>query len=120
MDAASDALRHASMFNVIDVESGWKADMIIRKRRPFGVEEFGRRTTAQVMGVPVDLATPEDTILAKLEWSKGSDSERRWRDALGVAIAQRRNLDSAYLRKWAAELGVAEAMDRVLGTAGGV
>ena len=29
-DAARDALRRRSMFNVIDLETGWKADLIVR------------------------------------------------------------------------------------------
>jgi hypothetical protein len=30
-EAAREALLHRSMFNIIDAESGWKADLIIRK-----------------------------------------------------------------------------------------
>jgi hypothetical protein len=46
--------------DVIDAASGWKADLVIRKDRPFSVEEFSRRTPAQVLGVHVAIATPED------------------------------------------------------------
>src|SRR2546423_709510 len=38
--AAREALSGRSMFNVIDFAEGWKADFIIRKDRPFSVEEF--------------------------------------------------------------------------------
>jgi hypothetical protein len=33
VDAARDALRRRSMFNVIDQASGWKVDFIVRKSR---------------------------------------------------------------------------------------
>jgi hypothetical protein len=42
-DAAFDALRRRTMFNVIDMETGWKVDMIVQKGRPFSQEEFHRR-----------------------------------------------------------------------------
>src|SRR5437773_4008458 len=34
-DAAREALSSRSMFNVIDLAEGWKADLIVRKERPF-------------------------------------------------------------------------------------
>lgn len=43
LDAATQALADNSMFNVIDRNSGWKADFIIRKGRPFSICEFERR-----------------------------------------------------------------------------
>lgn len=69
-DAARDALRRRSMFNVIDLASGWKVDLIFRKNRTFSRGEFARRMKMSVLGVAVFVASPEDTIFAKLEWSK--------------------------------------------------
>ena len=43
LDAALDAHQRQSMFNVIDLATGWKIDLIIRKSRPFSQEEFRRR-----------------------------------------------------------------------------
>lgn len=34
LDAALEAYQRQSMFNVIDLKTGWKIDMIIRKSRP--------------------------------------------------------------------------------------
>ena len=42
-DAVMDAIAHESMFNVVEVHTGWKADLIIRKSRPFSESEFARR-----------------------------------------------------------------------------
>ena len=74
-DAARDALRRRSQFNVIDMATGWKADLIVRKARPYSVEEFRRRKSERILGVDVFVATPEDTILTKLEWAAMSGSE---------------------------------------------
>ncbi len=40
-DAALQAYGAESLFNGIDLNSGWKIDFIIRKSRPFSLEEFG-------------------------------------------------------------------------------
>ena len=50
-DAARDALEVRALLNVIDAESGWKADLIVRKARPFSQEEFERREPARSLGL---------------------------------------------------------------------
>jgi hypothetical protein len=67
MDMAREALQARSMFNVIDLTTGIKVDLIILKQRPFDVEEFRRRQPGEVGGTMLPLATAEDIILAKLE-----------------------------------------------------
>lgn len=53
--------------NVVLLDPGWKADLILRKERPFSRAEFERRQPAEIAGVAVFVATAEDTIVAKLE-----------------------------------------------------
>jgi hypothetical protein len=100
-DTARDALRSRSMFNVIDNASGWKVDFIVRKNRPFSVEEMKRRVETTILGVPVFVASPEDTIVAKLEWSSLSGgSERQRRDVAGILSTMRTEIDLAYVERW--------------------
>lgn len=109
VDTARDALRRRSMFNVIDLASGWKVDLIFRKDRPFSREEFARRTKMTVLGVPVFVASAEDTIVAKLEWSKQSGgSERQRRDVAGILANLAGALDRAYLERWVCDLGLVD------------
>ncbi len=115
--AAQEAFRNRSMFNVIDYQTGWKADLIIRKDRPFSLEEFRRRIPASVVGIQVSVISPEDVILSKLEWSKDSQSEQQLRDALGVAVVQWETLDKVYMRLWARELGVEDLLEGLLSEA---
>jgi hypothetical protein len=104
-DVARDALRRRSMFNVIDHATGWKVDFIVRRNRPFSREEFGRRSTVNLLGVEVLMASAEDTILAKLEWSKASGgSERQRRDIAGIIATLGESLDRSYLQHWLHEL----------------
>ena len=105
-EAAMDALARKQMFNVVHIETGFKVDLIIRKSRPFSKMEFSRRQYAFYLGANRWFATAEDTILAKLEWSKLSSSERQFNDALNIAKLQRGNLDRAYLEEWARQLDI--------------
>lgn len=112
---AVGAVQGRDMFNIVDTASGWKVDLIVRKERPFSIEEFRRRVPATIEGVDVFVATAEDTVLAKLEWARQSGSERQLGDVLAVARAQ--PLDRDYLTRWARELGVEADLDRVLSEA---
>lgn len=113
-EAAREALARRSMFNVIDFASGWKADLIIRKDRPFSVEEFRRRQVQSLRGCQVPIVSAEDVILAKLEWDQLTPSERQVQDALHVVLARWDTLDKDYLRTWAAALGVMATLDVLL------
>ncbi len=113
-DAALDAFRRRTMFNIIDLAGGWKADLIFRKDRPFSRQEFERRRQVDAMGQMLWVVSPEDTILSKLEWMKGRESDVQYSDALGVAVAQWGDLDLEYLRRWARELGVENMLTRLL------
>lgn len=112
--AALQALEHYAMFNIIGIQSGYKADMIIRKKRPFSQQEFQRKIRSDLFGVSAYILSPEDSILSKLEWSKDRHSETQFKDALGVLTVQKNRLDFAYLKKWANELGVEAALDRLI------
>ncbi|HSO36556.1 MAG TPA: hypothetical protein VLT33_28720 [Labilithrix sp.] len=108
-DAARDALRRRSMFNMIDLTSGWKIDLIVRKNRAFSRDEFARRTKMSVLGVSVFVASPEDTIVAKLEWSKlAGGSERQRRDVAGIVATIGAALDRPYMETWIRDLDLAD------------
>ncbi len=113
-DAAVDAYRRQSLFNVVDFSSGWKVDLICRKGRPFSMTEFDRRSLRDFVGRRVFLASPEDVLLAKLEWAKLAESERQIEDAAGILRVQADGLDRAYVAKWVAELGLGREWERVL------
>ena len=113
-DAAVAALKHKTMFNIIDIKDGWKADIIIRKDRPFSRQEFKRRQRAGLFEDRLWILSAEDAILSKLEWANQSKSQRQLEDALGVAVVQWKKLDLEYLRRWATELQICSQLDKLL------
>lgn len=113
-EAASEAMRQQSMFNVIDSELGWKADLIFQKDNPYHLAEFNRRMKARVMGIDLWILSPEDVILSKLDWARSTESNIQYRDVLGVIKLQWDKLDWEYLRHWAKEIGVEETLEKIV------
>jgi hypothetical protein len=113
-DAARDAVQTRRQFNVIEKSRATKIDLIVRKERPFSVEEFRRRQRVDLpMARSVAIVTAEDSILSKLEWARRSgDSARQLRDAAGV-VELNPNLDRRYISHWAGELGVLDLWEQI-------
>ncbi|MGA2747827.1 MAG: hypothetical protein ABSG59_03545 [Verrucomicrobiota bacterium] len=117
------AIQTEASFNLIHLESMTKVDVFLHWRTPFAQSQFARRRRKLIGdSAPLELffASPEDTILSKLERYRqgGAVSERQWRDLLGVLKVQAGALDQAYLSHWAGELGVSDLLDRARDQAG--
>ena len=113
-EEASEALRFRSMFNVIDLESGWKADLIVCPDRPFERNELARRRPARLFDVDVFVISPEGSIVSKLRWAALSGSERQLRDAASVVAGCQGELDMDYIRTEAEAAGVTDLLLKIL------
>jgi hypothetical protein len=118
LDAALEACRHKSMFNVLDMVKGWKVDFIFEKPVPYHQQAFRRRTAAEIENVPLFAATAEDTVIAKLEWAKMRASLRQIEDVAGILEMRKATLDFGYIEKWVKELGLASEWHRARKAAG--
>jgi Nucleotidyltransferase of unknown function (DUF6036) len=118
LDAAFEAHKRESLFNVIDLATGWKIDLIIRKSRAFSQEEFGRRQLVTVQGLPLYVASAEDVVIAKLEWSKLAESQRQIEDVATILRLRWDSLDRPYLMKWVSELNLGKEWSTAQGIAG--
>ena len=116
-DAASDALRERTQFNAIGT-GAMKVDFIIRKDRPFSREEFVRRRPADLLGTAAFVASVEDMIIAKLEWSLPFDSERQVRDVAAMLAVSGDTIDRAYIDGWVRALGLSDAWRRATARSG--
>ncbi|MFK7766257.1 MAG: hypothetical protein AB8B55_03360, partial [Mariniblastus sp.] len=64
----------------------------------------------------VPIASPEDTILSKLEWYRlGNEvSERQWDDVVRVMKILGNKVDQDYLEHYAIELAVSNLLQKLL------
>lgn len=106
MNAAREALAERTMFNVVDPESGWKADLIVRKNRTFSEVEFARRQPIDFLGVALDVASLEDVVLSKLEWARLGGSARQLDDVRTLLRLHADDFDTSYAEQWIDALGI--------------
>lgn len=125
LPAIRDAVARRTCFNVIHYATAFKVDVFALNTRPYDRQALGRARREVLDEDAPDarfmVASPEDTILSKLEWFRlgGGTSERQWLDVLGVLAVQGEGLDFAYMEHWAPELGVADLLDRARREVGG-
>lgn len=111
-DAAAEAFERRTSFNVIEIESGWKVDLLVRRDRPFSRAEFDRRISVRLFDVDTHVATAEDMIIAKLEWAQAGESQRQLRDVAAMLSVNAQTLDRAYMDRWVADLDLKAAWDQ--------
>ncbi len=117
-EAVRFAVEHQLSCNAIHRHTAIKVDLFLLRARDFSRVELSRRVRRRVSRDPdrfLWIATPEDTLLSKLEWYRkgGEVSDRQWRDVLGLVRLQGEALELAYVDHWSAELGVADLWARV-------
>jgi hypothetical protein len=113
------SIQRNSSFNIIHKESMFKVDVFIPRPRPFLQSQLARarkQTFSLETEVSARFASPEDTILSKLEWYRlgGEVSDCQWRDVLGVLKTRAGELDLDYLHNWADELKLSDLLDHAL------
>ena len=118
----AESIQRNSSFNIIHRDTIFKVDVFIPRPRPFLKSQLARaRRQTFTFGkeVSAKFASPEDTILSKLEWYRmgGEASDRQWRDILGVLKTKAGDIDLEYLHQWARELKVSDLLARALAQA---
>jgi hypothetical protein len=122
-DAIERAVARHRSFNAIHRDSGFKVDVFVPPPDGFGRQQLARRSPEHIDpagALTVCVATAEDVVIAKLDWyrASGCQSDRQWRDLVGVIKVQGPAIDCEYLRRWAAQLEVSDLLERALAEAG--
>jgi hypothetical protein len=92
------------MFNVIHEQYIVKVDLILRPDTDYARTAFKRRRSCDLFGQTVWVITPEDLILAKLNWARDSHSELQLNDVR--ALLRSEELDMFYIEKWIPKLAL--------------
>lgn len=96
-----------------------RADLILAGTSDFEQDKFSRRRAISIPGRgTLYLGSPEDIILNKLYWGAQSQSEKQWRDVLGILKVQGKNLDFNYLQQKAKRIDLVRALARAITEAG--
>ncbi len=116
----SRAFSRSSACNLIWLATMMKVDLS-PPRFAFDHEALSRRVRSELTDgggghLDIFVASPEDTILAKLFWYRqGRElSARQLRDVAGIIDLRRATLDLAYLQGWAETAGIRDLLDRAL------
>lgn len=107
------------MLNITHTETIANADLYVTDTSTFATSQMERRRLLDVEGMPAFwVISPEDLVLQKLAWGRGSQSEKQWRDVLGILKLQTENLDYEYLTQWADNLGLLDFLSQAFSEAG--
>ena len=118
-----DAVHQQTSFNVVHLQTMFKADVFVAADNEWSREEMSRARTEVVLpeeALAIRFSSPEDTILHKLLWHRigGHESVKQWNDILGVLKVQAPTLDLTYLRQVAHTLNVSGLLEQALIDAG--
>ena len=115
-DAASGRMR---TIQITHMETIARADLVIAGDEAFDSAKFQRRQITELPGRgSIYFVSPEDLVLNKLRWRQRGQSEKQWRDILGVLKVQSSALEVDYMRAWAERLGLKAALEIAMQEAG--
>ncbi|MFM2314556.1 MAG: hypothetical protein RLZZ04_3832 [Cyanobacteriota bacterium] len=99
--------------NITHLETIENIDLMISGKEEYDLIKFDRKRlyTLPERG-EVAIASPEDVIISKLIWRRESQSDKQWRDILGVLKVQQEKLDFTYLQSWVERFGLEQDWQR--------
>lgn len=102
IDVIREAVIIKVFFNIIDHESGYKADFVILKINTFRQVEFKRRQVVDLWGKKVFAVTEEDLLISKLIWIQELQSPVQMEDI--KFLGQSKTIDRNYVDGWVKKL----------------
>jgi len=120
LDVIVNALIEEQPFNIIDAESGYKADIfLIDPDEPSELEQSAiarrRREVYDLdTGAETYLYAPEDVIVYKLKYYLSGRMDKHLRDIAAMLMVQGDLFDFDYLEQWATRVGAAELWHTLL------
>lgn len=113
------AIRGRSCFNLIHLPTSFKVDIFVSRQRPYDLEAM-QRAVLMTLGsnrtIDVPIASPEDSIISKLEWYRlgAEQSERQWDDVSRLMKILGAKADVEYLNRAAESVGVAYLLKKLI------
>ena len=103
---AEVARGHRGQFNIIHMNTSFKADVYLTGRDEFNAWAFRNKRRVEYEGEPLVLAPPEYVIVRKLEFFREGGSDKHLRDIRGMLNVSGEQIDRAALNEWIRRQGV--------------
>lgn len=114
LPAAQEAVRNASQFNIIHLDSGNKIDFMIAGTSQWSQRQLQRSHIVQMFPDQTGrVSSPEDVILGKLLYYREGGSDKHLRDIAGIVKVSGDTLDWEYLAQSALELELVDLWNSV-------
>jgi hypothetical protein len=115
----AEAIDRRASFNIIHLDTMLKIDVFVLGSREYDRVSLGRSRQRVLEHLAFWVSSPEDVVLAKLEWFEAGErsSQRQWADVLGVLRVQAQQLDLVYMRHWASVIGVLPLLEQAFAEA---
>lgn len=117
LDSILDAAISSQPFNIIDAESGYKADIFLTGPTQLEQEVLASRQRIvydEKTGAEAYLYAPEHVIIYKLKYYVAGHMPKHLRDISAMLVVQGQALDLTYIQHWADEIGAIEVWQLLL------
>src|SRR5262249_17012063 len=109
-----EAIQTGRQFNVLHPASANKIDFMISRRDPWGRSQLQRRRREILIpGCEGFTSTPEDIIIAKLQYFREGRSDKHVRDIVAMLDSSGEQIDNDYLQRWIEELALSAEWQHV-------
>ena len=103
-EVIKEEIRRKGMFNIIDHQTGFKIDFIIRKESEYFNLAFQRRQRIKELDTELWVIRPEDLIIAKLIWIQQYQNEKQLFDIENLLLNP--DVDINYIKTWCNNLNL--------------
>ena len=95
-------------------DSDFDIDLFLLRNDEHGHLSFSRRQRIAFDRGETYICTPEDFVITKLQWARTGLRGKDIEDARSVLAVQQRKLDLPYIRRWCAQHGTHELLEKTL------
>ena len=97
-------IKRKGIFNIIDHETGFKIDFILRKDSEYYMLAFNHRQKIAELDMELWVISLDDLIIAKIIWIQQSQSERQILDIENLLLNPDKNMN--YIKGWCNKLNL--------------